>query len=204
MDYTGERVIPKIMKGDNGLLIEHIARYNFASNFVWGRVLDIACGSGYGSEILLKGPGGWLIKELVGVDNKVNTIEYARQHYSLPRAKYVLGDAIDINLTDRLGKFDVVISFETIEHLEQDEAFIYNLKNLLKDDGQLIISTPVGQGRDKLCTCEYHFFQYTLEEIEDLLSRNFKEVNIYMQKDVVIEKPIAGKKYYLAVAVCRK
>jgi len=145
VDYTGERVIPKLMNRENGLLIEHIARYKFASNFTWGRVLDIACGVGYGSEIILKGPSRWLIKEMVGVDNDLATIEYARNYYSLPLAKYVLGDALDPNLKKSLGGFDVIISFETIEHLEQDEAFIHNLKSLLNDDGQLIISTPLGQ-----------------------------------------------------------
>lgn len=204
VDPRDERVVPKNMNPCNGLLMEHVARYKFAGSFVWGRVLDIACGVGYGSEIILKGPGRWLVKEMVGFDNDPASIEYARKHYFHPKANFVLGDALDTNLHESIGLFDSIISFETIEHLEQDEAFIENLKKVLKDDGLLIISTPLGQGRNKPCTCPFHFFQYTLEEFQKLLEKNFNEVEIFLQKDIVIEKPIPGKKYYLAVATCRK
>jgi len=43
-----------------------------------------------------------------------------------------------------------------------------------------------------------------MEEFEDLLKRNFREVDIYLQKGIIIEKPIPDKKYYLAVAVCKQ
>jgi len=53
MEYTGEIVIPKLMNSRDGILLEHIKRYKFASKFCKGRVSDIACGVGYGSEIML-------------------------------------------------------------------------------------------------------------------------------------------------------
>ncbi|MFZ5943999.1 MAG: class I SAM-dependent methyltransferase [Bacillota bacterium] len=203
INYTGERVIPLMMSTKSGLLREHIARYRFAGSYVWGRTLDIACGAGYGCDILLRGPGKWLINEIFGVDNDPATIKYAKKHYPSPQTRYVVADALDENLVNKIGQFDSIVSFETIEHLEEDQLFIRNLKNLLSPEGVLIISTPLGRGRSYPCTNPYHFFQYTLEEFKSILETNFSYVDIYLQRNVIIEKPQADRKYYLAIAVCK-
>lgn len=54
LTYKGERVIPYLMSPMNGLLLEHIARYQFAIDYVQGRALDIACGVGYGVQLIAK------------------------------------------------------------------------------------------------------------------------------------------------------
>ncbi|MEW6622805.1 MAG: class I SAM-dependent methyltransferase [Bacillota bacterium] len=203
LTLTGERVIPKLMKPRNGLLMEHIARYEFAGRFVWGRVLDIACGVGYGCEVLLKGQNRWVIKEVTGVDIDRQSIDYAREHYNFPKASFLVENAIDRSLPEKLGSFDCIISFETIEHLEDDMGFLQNLQKLLSPGGLLVISTPLGRGRGKPCNEPYHFHQYTLDEFTKMLDRYFTQTDIYLQRDVIIEKPIAKKKYYLAVALCR-
>jgi len=201
---TGERVIPLMTSPKNGLLREHIARYRFACKYVWGRTLDLACGVGYGCDILSRGPGKWLINEIIGVDNDPSTIKYAKKNYPSPKTKYMVGDALDEKLVDKIGKFNSILSFETIEHLQNDEHFIKNLKSLLLNEGMLIISTPLGRGRKHPCTNPYHFFQYTLEEFESLLKTNFSNIDIYLQINNIIEKPKTGIKYYLAVAICTK
>ncbi|WP_026188994.1 class I SAM-dependent methyltransferase [Orenia marismortui] len=199
MEYTGERVIPKKMSPKNGLLIEHIARYKFASQFIEGRVLDIACGSGYGTEILMAMGEG--IKEIIGVDVDEETINYAKSNYQYPWNKFMVGNGVNDDLVQKLGEFDCIISMETVEHIKDDYKFIKNLKKMLKRNGKLIISTPFGRGRDYECSNPYHYRQYTEGEFRNLLSC-FNEVEIYCQCDKTIEKAIEGKKYYLMLGVC--
>jgi len=201
MKYTGERVIPKEMDPQNGMLIEHIYRYKFSRDFAKGRVLDIACGSGYGSEILLENNDN--IMELVGIDNSKESIEYAKEHYSFPKTSYYCDDALNENLHEIYGTFDTIISFETIEHFEGDEIFVNNLYNLLKPDGTLIISTPFGRGEGFPCSCPFHVYQYTEEEFLDIL-KPFKNITMYNQVNKAIEIPKDDKKYYLMIAVCKK
>lgn len=201
MEYTGERVIPKKMDPQNGLLLEHIARYEFARQFAKGRVLDIACGSGYGSELLCTGNDG--LDEIVGIDISEESIEYAKEHYSYSNTSYYVDDALNRNLHRVYGQFDTVISFETIEHFEGDKVFVENIHNLLKPGGKFIVSTPFGRGKGEPCTCPFHVYQYREEEFLEVLSP-FKSLEMYNQSSEVIEIPKADKKYYLMIAVCEK
>jgi len=201
MKYTGERVIPKIMDPTNGMLIEHITRYEFAKQFCTGRVLDIACGVGYGTQVLLnQNPN---IKELVGIDISEESINYAKDNYSFIETSYYVDDALNPELYKTYGTFDTIVSFETIEHFEGDELFIENLYNLLKPGGTLVISTPFGRGRHKPCGCPFHVYQYKEEEFIEVL-KPFSELTMYHQVDIIIEIPKPDQKYYLMVAVCKK
>jgi len=201
MKLTGERVIPKLMACDNGLLREHVRRYEFASKFVTGRVLDIACGTGYGTQILLSSDSLGKIQHIVGVDIDKDTIEYAKANYHSEKVSYIVNDATSAELEAELGCFDAIVSFETLEHLEQDAAFINNLGKLLNPSGTLIISTPFGRGRGIPCSNPYHVCQYREEEFVQLLNI-FKNVELYYQRNERIEKAVEGQQYYLMVAVC--
>ncbi|MGF7186107.1 2-polyprenyl-3-methyl-5-hydroxy-6-metoxy-1,4-benzoquinol methylase [Desulfitispora alkaliphila] len=204
MDFTGERVIPKLMRPDNQLLLEHQARYGFATEFVNGRVLDIACGVGYGAEILLAEAGN-RIHGYVGVDVDSASVQYAIENYwNSPKVDFLEGDALDKNLKSKIGMFDTIISFETVEHLSDDYGFVENLYTLLNSEGKAIISTPFGQGRGKPCGCEFHYHQYLEEEFFDILSC-FNNVKMYYQRNQIIERnKLQDKKYYLMVAICEK
>lgn len=193
--------MPRKMNPENGLLIEHKARYRFASQYCQGRVLDIACGVGYGSEMILALGEG--ITEIIGVDNEQKVIEYARKHYSHPPITFKTGNANDKKLANKIGKFDTIVSLETVEHIKDDFEFINNLNRLLKPDGRVIISTPFGRGREESCSNPYHYRQYREEEFRELLTL-FSDVELYCQLNETIEIPKPDKKYYLMVAVCRK
>jgi 2-polyprenyl-3-methyl-5-hydroxy-6-metoxy-1,4-benzoquinol methylase len=201
MKYTGERVIPKLMNAKNGLLLEHVYRYKFAERFCKGRVLDIACGVGYGTEILLKENED--INEFVGIDISAEAIEYAKENYSFPKVSYFVDDALNPDLHKIYRTFDTILSFETIEHFKEDERFIENLYTLLAPGGTLLISTPFGRGKDQPCSCKYHAFQYKEEEFLQVLEP-FKNITMYHQIDSTIEIPKPGKKYYLMLAACKK
>jgi len=202
LELTGERVIPKLMKPTNGMLLKHIARYYFAIPYARGRVLDIACGAGYGSQMIAKACKKE-VSHVVGVDIDEDTIQYAKKTYNHPRITFKTGDAIDPHLPQKLGRFDTIFSFETIEHLTDDAQFLNNIFDMLSPGGILVLSTPFGRGRGKECAEPFHVHQYTVKEFEGLFTA-YKTVDIYYQRGVTFEPPRKGIKYPLGVAVCTK
>ncbi|WP_204502237.1 methyltransferase domain-containing protein [Aquibacillus albus] len=201
---TGERVIPEKMKITNGLLLEHIARYHFAANYVHGRVLDFASGAGYGSHIIAK-QCKKKIDEVLGVDIDSEVVDYAQKTYYHPLSTYRQADVTDPLLPEKLGKFDTVLSFETIEHVEDEEQFLSNIYHLLKPGGTLVLSTPFGQGRGKPCGSPFHVHQLTVEEFTNLF-HDYEETTFYFQNGVLIEPAFLGTRdhYPLGIVVCKK
>lgn len=115
---------------------DHLARYWFATQWVSGRrVLDIACGMGDGSRMLVEAGAA----HVDGVELSPDAVAYARDHYQLPNLAYLAG-----NIQDYAAEhtYDVIVSFETIEHVDDYQRALDNLSSLLADDGLLIISTP--------------------------------------------------------------
>lgn len=202
LEWTGERIIPKQLKPTNGMLLEHIARYYFATPYVQGRVLDIACGTGYGCHMVAK-ERKREVTHIVGVDNDEQTIRYANIEYNHQKVTYQVGNAMDPHLPEELGVFDTILSFETIEHVEDDQMFMDNLYRMLKPGGTLVLSSPFGRGRGKPTSEPFHVHQLTPEEFEELFER-FSQVEIYYQRGVTFEKPREGVRYFIGVAVCTK
>nr|WP_090892970.1 class I SAM-dependent methyltransferase [Evansella caseinilytica] len=202
LDYTGERVIPELMKPDNGMLLEHCARYYFASMFTRGRVLDIACGVGYGCKMLLE-YSRHEISEIVGADVDENTIAYAKKHYLAPKITFTTADIMDIRLTEKLQPFDTIVSFETIEHIKDEAFFIRQMRNLLKPGGTLILSTPFGQGKNQPSKWPFHYFQLTQEEFKKLFTA-FSAAQFYYQCGVIIEPQRGERHYPIGIAVATK
>lgn len=202
MKYTGERVIPNLLKPMNAMVLEHYARYYFATPYCRGRVLDIACGAGYGTLMVAK-ECKRVIEQIVGVDNDPEIIKYAIQTYYHPQAEYRVGDVLDPELPDKLGTFDTILSFETLEHLEDDRTFVELLYRMLKPGGTLVLSTPFGEGRGIPSGQDFHYHQLSKEEFLQLFS-DFTEVEVYYQRGVTIEPPRVGVHYPLGVAVCVK
>ncbi|WP_138417901.1 class I SAM-dependent methyltransferase [Aquibacillus sediminis] len=201
---TGERVIPENMKITNELLLEHIARYHFAAPYVHGRVLDFATGAGYGAHITAK-KGKKRVSEVIGVDIDQEVVDYAQKTYYHPLTKYIQGDVTDPHLPDRLGQFDTILSFETIEHVEDEKQFLLNIYQLLKPGGTLVLSTPFGQGRGKPCGSPFHVHQLTIEEFKNLF-HDYTEARFYYQKGALIEPDGFETNDHkpLGIVVCKK
>jgi len=202
IQWTGERIIPKLLKPTNGMLLEHIARYYFATPYIRGRVLDIACGTGYGCHMVAK-ERKREVTEIVGVDNDRDTLAYANVEYNHQKVTYVQGNAVDPELPAQLGMFDTILSFETIEHVEDDQQFMDNLYDMLKPGGTLVLSSPFGRGRGMPTSEPFHVHQLTPDEFAQLFMR-FSQVDIYYQRGVTFEKPREGVRYFIGVAVCVK
>ena len=145
----------------------HFARYAIAKSFVEGKkVLDIACGEGYGSY-LLKQAGA---KQVVGVDVSPQTIERARASFVAPGLEYLSADATDVSSIFPNEFFDVVVSLETIEHLTDPAAFLRSLKMMAKPGAVIIISCPNDHWYypEEAQHNPFHIAKYRFEEFQQL------------------------------------
>lgn len=172
---NGERFMPD-WKGDTEL--EHLHRYQMALGYIEGkRVLDVASGEGYGSAILATRAA-----QVVGVDLSPEAVEHAREQYRRPNLEFHVGSATSLPL--ETAAFDVVVSFETLEHLPGQEEMLSELARVLRPDGLLILSTP-----DKLYYTDqrnhanpFHVKELYREEFRDLVRRHFPNVELHFQR----------------------
>jgi SAM-dependent methyltransferase len=175
LEFTGERVIPG--KVDEALWYEHMARYIFAADFVINKsVLDAGCGSGYGANFLACQGA----KYVLGVDISPEAIAYAREHYHRDNLEYQVMDVTNLELDDKT--FDVVVAFEVIEHLQNQEKFLAEIARVLRDDGLFIISTPNREiYRLGLEPNPFHTKEFNFEEFYKILKKYFYNVKIFAQ-----------------------
>ena len=142
-----ERIVPDYLTNrfDLESLKLHYDRYRFAGKHLMpGRILDIACGTGYGAHLFAT-EFNQSVTEIVGVDISAESISYARRRYLLPKIKFIESDAL---LFSDEHKFNSIVTLETIEHLPDPAAFISRLYDLLLPDGVLIASAPVTLSTD--------------------------------------------------------
>lgn len=169
---TGERMIPAYHKG-HLVYGEHIVRYQAATTLVEGKVvLDIASGSGYGSAFL-----GTTAKLVYGVDINADAIAYAKKNYASKNVSFIKGDGIKIPLED--NAVDVVVSFETIEHIEDYKTFMKEVKRVLKDDGLLILSTPNDAEFPE--SNHFHIYEFEHKELKELIAKFFRQTKWYFE-----------------------
>ena len=135
LEWTGERYLPWIK--DAAIAYEHLHRYVFATRLAEGkRVLDLASGEGYGTNML-----AMKARSVVGVEIDGSAVQHARQKYKLDNLEFVAGSVTNIPIKEEHG-FDLVVCFEAIEHIEDQQKLVAEAKRMLKPDGILVISTP--------------------------------------------------------------
>lgn len=168
-NVAGERLETSIF---NSTAVEHLHRYALAMDFVEGKtVLDIACGEGYGSFLLSK-----KAKRVIGVDIAGRVIEKASRKYKEKNLKFIQGSVSDIPLDS--GNFDVVVSFETIEHTHEHDAMLDEIRRVLKENGLLIISTPnkrLYSEKDQYVN-PFHVKELYEQEFIELISKRFGNI----------------------------
>ena len=128
-----ERFVPGM---EGAIWCEHWHRYHFAAALAAGRaVVDAACGEGYGSALLARHA-----TRVTGVDASADTLALACRRYAAPNLDFRHGRCESLPLPD--ASADLVVSFETIEHLEQPCALIAEAARVLRVDGVFLVSTP--------------------------------------------------------------
>jgi 2-polyprenyl-3-methyl-5-hydroxy-6-metoxy-1,4-benzoquinol methylase len=174
---NGLDLAPYIQAHDIGA-IHHLIRYKWALkvliDFHPHNILDIACGSGYGSYMFAhQFPGATII----GADYDTKAIELAQQSYSLPNLQYKVGDVIDWEDTIGVTIFDCIVSFDTIEHVPHREIMLENLVHHLHINGSLLLSTPSGSLVNNFHPeWQYHCIEYSAASLYDFLKRYFKTI----------------------------
>lgn len=156
-------------------LQSHIQRYNFASSFVGGgKVLDIACGSGFGTSFLKTSGADYVL----GGDISPEAIKCSKENYKDNKTEFLFLDGT--RLPFRNSSLDVVVSFETLEHIPEYELFISELHRILKKGGKLVLSTPnkeVFSPGFKQPLRAHHTKEFKANELKSLLlNHRFTEV----------------------------
>jgi SAM-dependent methyltransferase len=162
---TLERIVPDALDLDDPTDRTtdrlHRERYEFAVPHLRpGRLLDIACGVGYGARLLAD--GGPQPIEALGVDLEPSAVAYAERRYGGDGVSFRVGDAMA--LEDEDG-FDSIVSLETIEHVPDPRAFVTRLRGLLRPGGVLVTSVPTTLSTDLNTHHRHDFTEASFEAL---------------------------------------
>jgi SAM-dependent methyltransferase len=176
MAFTGERFTPECVRE---IWYEHWHRYVFARAVARGkRVLDAACGEGYGSAVLAD-----VAASVVGIDIAPQAIAHAQSRYGTrANLRFHQGDCTMLDVSP--GSFDVVVSFETLEHVAAQDRLIAGFARALTEDGILIVSSPDRRTYSDVSGFrnEFHVRELYRDELLALLQPHFAHLRLYGQK----------------------
>jgi SAM-dependent methyltransferase len=170
---TGERTLPDVPE-ENYWYRRHEMVYEWIAERAWGRrVVDLACGEGYGSKILAR-----TAASVVGVDANPEAYEHARLKYTTPSVCF------DKELIEEwVGDVDCVVFLQTIEHVLDEDVTMAHIRELVGDTGIAFVSTPnlltlAGPGAKK-SENPWHIKEYRAEEFKALCERHFDNVDMF-------------------------
>jgi ubiquinone/menaquinone biosynthesis C-methylase UbiE len=176
LESTGERYLPA---QSGQIKYEHLHRYAISLPLVAGRsALDIASGEGYGSALLAR-----VAREVAGVDVDAQAVAHAVEKYSgRQNLRYLQGSCAAIPLPDH--SVEVITSFETIEHHNQHEEMMREIKRVLAPGGLLIISSPNKQVYSDIPGYHnpFHVKELYYDEFAGLIGRHFQHARFYGQR----------------------
>ena len=189
-EFTGERVIPNQV--DLDLWNEHVSRYAFAARLSPQRqVLDIGCGTGYGSIELRR-----TALRVTAVDLSAEALERAVLSDARREVEWVQADAV--SLPFKPANFELIVAFEVIEHLEDWRMMLIEARRLLAPGGQFIVSTPnksyYAESRKKSGPNPFHHHEFEFDEFREELSSIFPFISLFTQNHAegILFRPVAG------------
>ena len=176
LPFTGERFIP----GTPGeIWVEHWHRYHFAARWCEGkRVVDVACGEGYGAAFLARHAA-----HVTGVDISPEAIDHAKRSYArLANADFACAPCTALPLA--AASVDVAVTFETLEHIAAQAEFLDELARVLKPDGVLVLSCPnkLEYSDKRGFANEFHVKELYRAELEALVASRFPHLAWYGQR----------------------
>jgi len=175
LTFTGERFLPEVR---GAIWYEHWHRYAVAAPLAAGkRVLDAASGEGYGSFLLARDAAS-----VVGVDVSAVAVAHAQQRYTRPNLRFVAASVVALPLPD--ASVDLIVSFETIEHLEAQAPMLAEFRRVLAPDGVLVISSPNRPVYNESGDIDnhYHVRELDRDELVALLTPVFPAQAWYAQR----------------------
>lgn len=175
LPMDGERFVPGMYES---IMLEHYHRYLLAGPLAAGlRVLDIACGEGYGTASLARSAA-----HAIGVDISEDAVRHARRTYNASNLEYRVGNAADIPV--ETSSIDLVVSFETIEHHDRHKEMMAEIKRVLKPNGLLLISSPNKYEYSDVprTSNPFHVKELYLDEFRMLLAHTFANQALWGQR----------------------
>ncbi len=160
---------------------EHVHRYQVALPYLrkTDHVLDIACGTGFGSHLL----ADYVTQgEVIGGDVSQETLDQNNAKFSdIKHLRFEYTDATDLQYDD--DYFDAITSFETLEHVPEDGKMMQELRRVLKPNGVLVLSTPniIINSPTGVVTNPFHVREYTLDELMAVIQPTFPDAEFYGQ-----------------------
>ncbi len=175
-EFTGERYIPGA--GGAQMAYEHLHRYLFAARWARGKhVLDVATGSGYGAALLARGAGA-----VYAMDLDETAVQNASRAWSHERLNFFRGDATQLPL--RSGSVALILAFEVLEHLADQEGLIREIARVCSSQGMAVISTPnkASYSDARGYKNPFHVHELCRAEFLSLLGRHFGKVSLLSQQ----------------------
>ena len=180
LSFTGERFLPDL---PGEMWAEHWHRYHFVLPLINGKnVLDVASGEGYGSALMAK-----VASAVTGVDVSIDAVAHASAAYADRRnLSFTQGSCARLPFDDAM--FDVVVSFETIEHILEQNEFLDEIKRVLKPSGLLIMSSPnrAEYSDARGYTNQFHVRELYRAELAGLLGARFQHTSWYSQRNAFV------------------
>lgn len=165
---------------------EHVYRYELVLPHIkpTDKIIDIACGTGYGSHLLAQ----YTQEQVIGGDISKETIHFCKSYWKKENLDFQVLDGTNLPFSD--DYFDVVVSFETIEHTTQYMKMLQEFKRILKKTGKAFISTPnfvINSPTGKIVN-PYHTQEFTYDELNEILGKVFSKFKIFGQQYIRYEK----------------
>ncbi len=159
---------------------EHRCRYRFAGRYAHAAtVLDVACGTGFGVEMLSEAGA----RQVVGLDVEAATVVAARRSHGAARRHFLVASGTSLPLAT--ASCNLVTSFETIEHIALDGQFLAELRRVLCGTGTLVLSTPnraYTEMNGQRCANPFHVREYTRDELRACLELHFSRIELLGQR----------------------
>jgi ubiquinone/menaquinone biosynthesis C-methylase UbiE len=160
---------------DYCLRLMHLSAYEEVAKMAQDKkVLEIGCNTGYGTKLLSS-----VCRRIIGVDLSASALKVAAEKYSGENIDYLLIDGLKLPFAD--GEFELIISFQVIEHISNYNTYLSELQRVLAADGKAIFTTPNARVRldpEMKPWNEFHVREFTAEELSQLLGDWFPKVEI--------------------------
>jgi 2-polyprenyl-3-methyl-5-hydroxy-6-metoxy-1,4-benzoquinol methylase len=197
LQYTGERAVPDMMRPDDVVLHEHLARYRWAATTLrqqigdgpW-KIVDAPCGSGYGTRILADAFPQAIV---VGVDIEPDAVHYAAKRYGGERVRFLVYNLDNGVLPAQ--DVDAVVCFEGIEHVQTHEAVAGYLTAILRPGGWITVSTPKRGGSGG--GSPFHTREFLLDEFRGLFLPHLQELVVHGQNVLVGDSDAEESRYFI-------